>query len=334
MKPSGLLLYLLLILSFSISGQILNRSFELTVPTEPNGSPVYFIPPLNWQYENYAGVHDKFFPVTERGRVPDWSITNAFDGDRFLVLTTGNLGPGSDLRISEAKVWQRVFLPAWTLIQGVYFFGTSDYWPYNDYGAVQLIPFVDPNYPCDPNNPCNRNDPNNPCDPNDTNNLNCCPQLSTIELARCSVKDVGDFGNTGGWVPFSYTISPKQEGIYDMVLIVKDGIDSVYESYFAIDDLSICGPLSPIGDVNKDCHVDMDDLAFFSREWLQTCSIDPNSIPDPNDPNYISDPNAPGYIDPNNLTDPNCMCADFTRDNVVDANDLYPIYDNWLIKDI
>jgi hypothetical protein len=315
MKLSGLLLYLLFILSFSISGQILNRSFEQTEPNEPNG------PPLYWNHENYTSVQSEFFPITERilQNPLKWGITGPYDGSSFLVMSTGPYEGKSDAAVSEAKVWQRIFLPAWTLIQGAYFFGTSDYRPYYDYGAVQLFPFVDPN---------------NPCDPNDPNNLDGCPQLSMIELTRCSVNDVGDFGSTDGWVPFSYTISPKQEGVYDMVLTVKDGTDAVYESFFAIDDLSMCGPLSPLGDINKDCNVNMDDLASFSREWLQVCSIDPNSIPDPNDPNYISDPNAIGYIDPNNLSDPNCICADFNRNNIVDANDLYPIYDNWLINDI
>jgi hypothetical protein len=313
MKLSGLLLYLLLILSFSISGQILNRSFELAVPMEPNGIP------LHWKHENYTCVHSEFTPVTERLKPLTWSITDAADGDFFLVMSTGAFENRNDSSISQAKVWQQIFLPAWTLIQGVYFFGTSDYRPYYDYGAIELVPFVDPN---------------NPCDPNDPNNLNGCPELSVIELARCSVYDVGDFGSTKAWVPFSYTILPQQEGIYDMVLSVKDGTDSVYESFLAIDNLSICGPLTPLGDVTQDCHVNMDDLAFFSREWLQICSIDPNTLPDPNDPDYISDPNDPGYIDPNNLSNPDCMCADFTRDNIVDVNDLYPLHDNWLISDI
>jgi hypothetical protein len=321
MKLSGLLLYLLLLLSFSISGQVLNRSFELTDPMEPNCVPLY------WEHENYACVHSEFIPVTER--VPSepltWSIAEAADGDFFLVLSTGAFEDKNDASVSYAKVWQQVFLPAWTLIRGAYYFGTSDYRPYYDYGSVELIPFVDPNNPCDPN------------DPNDPNNTNGCPDLSVIELARCSVNDVGDFGGTEAWVPFSYTILPQQEGVYDMILSVKDGTDSIFESFFAIDNLSICGPLTPLGDVTQDCHVNMDDLALFSRKWLQICTIDPNDpnyIWDPNDPGYIWDPNDPGYVDPNNLSDPECMCADFTWDNVVDANDLYPLHDNWLINDL
>jgi hypothetical protein len=313
MKPAGLLLYLLLILSFSISGQILNRSFELTVTMEPNGIPLY------WDHENFVRVESEFFPTTERGKELDWSITQAHDEDTFLITHTGQYEGQGDAAVSQAKAWQRVYLPAWTLIRGVYYFGTSDYRPYYDYGAIELVPFVDPN---------------NPCDPNDPNNPGGCPELNTIEIARCSVNEVGDFGSTETWLPFSYTIAPQQEGLYDIILYVKDGTDSVYESFFAVDNLSICGPMSPPGDVNKDCYVNIDDLAYFSREWLKICCIDPNSIPDPNDPGYISDPNAPGYIDPNNLTDPNCMCADFNQDNIVDSNDLYPLQDNWLINDI
>jgi hypothetical protein len=320
MKRSGLLLYLLLLLSFSISGQILNRSFEFSVPADPNGPGVYFNSPIDWSHKNYTGVHSQFFPVTERGEILDWSITEPAEGDYFLVMTTGNMGPGSDGTITEAKVWQRIFLPAWTLVRGVYYFGTGDYRPYNDYGAIRLIPFNDPNSPCDPNDP---NDPNT-----------CPPPRSVIELAHCSVSDVNDFGSTERWIPFSYTISPQQEGSYDLVMFVTDGTDFVYESYFAVDDLSICGPLTPLGDLTRDCRVNMEDVAVFSNEWMEVCSIDPNFIPDPNDPDYISDPKDPNYIDPNNLNDPNCVCADFSRDNKVDVNDLYPLQDNWLINDL
>jgi hypothetical protein len=276
---------------------------------------------LYWEHDNYARVHSEFTPATERSldEPLTWSITEPDDGDFFLVLSTGAFEGKSDAEVSKARAWQRVFLPAWTLIRGVYYFGTSDYRPYYDYGAIELVPFIDPN---------------NPCDPNDPNNTEGCPDLSIVEVARCSVNDVGDYSSTGTWIPFSYTILPQQEGIYDFVMFVKDGTDSVYESFFAVDNLSICGPMTPFGDVTKDCSVNMDDLAFFSVEWLQICNINPNTLPDPNDPNYISDPNDPGYIDPNNLSDPNCMCADFNMDNIVDANDLYPLHENWLINDI
>jgi hypothetical protein len=319
MKPSGLLLFLLFILSFSISGQILNRSFELSIPMDPNGTFPYFSPPIDWNHKNYAGVHSQFVPDNDRKQLLEWNISGPVDGDFFLVMTTGNLGLGSDASISEARAWQRIFLPAWTSISGSYYFGTSDYRPYPDFGAIKLFPFIDPN---------------NPCDPNDPNNLNGCPELSVIELAKCSVDEVGDFGSTGAWIPFSYTILPQQEGLYDLLLFVKDGTDTVYESYFAVDNLTICGPMTPFGDVNKDCYVNMEDLSFFSHEWLKTCSIDPNTLPDPNDPGYISDPNDPNYVDPNHLSDPNCMCADFNQNNIVDVNDLYPLEENWLINDI
>ena len=204
----------------------------------------------------------------------------------------------------------------------MYFFGTSDYRPYYDYGAIELvpvIPYVDPN------------DPNNPCDPNDPNDPNCLPDLEVIELAHCSVSDVGDFGSTGDWVPFSHTILPQQEGLYNLVIFVKDGTDSVYESFFAVDNLSICGPQLLLGDVTQDCYTNMADLAFFSMKWLQTCYTEPGIPPDPN---YIPDPNDPNYIDPNSLYDPNCLCADITKDNVVDVNDLQYLQENWMLSDL
>jgi hypothetical protein len=297
MKPSGLLLFLFM-LSFSISGQILNRSFELAEVIEPNA------PPLCWEHENYAGIQNEFFPLTESGLVLNWNIEEPNDGDYFLVVHTGGFAGKNDRSVLEATAFQQIFLPAWTLIRGVYYFGTSDYYPYFDYGAIRLVPYNDPN------------DPNTPCDPNDPNT--CPPVLQTIELARCSVNEVGNFGSTGAWIPFSYTILPQQEGAYKLIISVADVLDTLYESFFAVDNLSICGPLTPLGDVTRDCCVNMDDLAFFSHEWLQVCSIDPN---------------YPNYFDPNQ-TDPNCMCADFTKDNIVDSNDLYPLHENWLINDL
>jgi hypothetical protein len=92
--------------------------------------------------------------------------------------------------------------------------------------------------------------------------------------------------------------------------------------------------MTPLGDINQDCYVDMDDLSCFSREWLKICSVEPGQIQDPNSPDYDGDPNNLGGNDPNSVTDPNCMCADFDRNNIVDSNDLYPLHDNWLISDI
>ncbi|MEN6306856.1 MAG: hypothetical protein ABFD91_03795, partial [Anaerohalosphaeraceae bacterium] len=146
---------------------------------------------------------------------------------------------------------------------------------------------------------------------------------------------------------FEYSISPDEEGLYDLVLMVKDGgADTIYESYLAVDDLLICGPGVLVGDLNKDCFIDLDDLSLFSREWLCLCDYHPWDPNDPNDPNTLSDPNTlPGYLltevylsndpnipDPNTPVDPNSLCiyADFNRNYVVEPNDLDMFMKNWL----
>jgi len=297
MKPSGLLLSFLFLLSTSVPGQIFNRSFEQAV--EPNAT--YFTPPLGWKCENYAGIHTgPFEPNNSHSGGIKWTIPDPNnEGDYYLVLSTGDLGPDSDPLIKKASASQRLYLPAGTRIQGEYFFGTCDYRPYYDFGEIDLIPA-----PCDPNNP---NDPNSPCDPNAPHYSG---KLTSIQLARCSVADVGDFGSTERWISFSRTLLPREEGIYDLILRVEDGTDTIFESYLAVDDLAICGPQTPVGDMSCDCTVNLQDLSLLSRAWLETCPTDPNII---NDPNCLS------------------VYADFSKDGKVDANDLDLFRENWLL---
>jgi hypothetical protein len=319
MKPTVSLLFFLLLLSLSVLGrmQILNRSFELAA--EP--STPYFIPPLWWEYENYAGIHTgPFEPNNLNSNLRKWNeIPSRGDGNFYLILSTGDLGLGSDRLIKKSHVSQRLYLPAKTLIEGAYFFGTCDYRPYYDFGAIELRPA-----PCDPNNP---NDPNNPCDPNAPNYYG---NLTPIQLARCSVSEVGDFGSTGHWISFSRIISPDEEGSYNLTLSVEDGSDQIIESYFAVDDLRICGPGVLPGDLCPDCIVDLQDFSLFSKEWLEICPIDPNIPKDPNDPNVPIDPSDITIIDPNCL----CIYADFSKDGKVDVNDLDIFKDDWLQDNI
>jgi hypothetical protein len=309
MRPAGSLLFLLWIFSVSVFGQILNRSFELAAPVEPNGPPVYFTSPLYWNCENYAEIRSgSFDPNNDK---TNWTIPGPYEGDYYLLLSTGGFGPYEDIDIARSTVCQRIYLPARTLIQGVYFFGTCDWKPFSDTGAIELIPHNDPN---DPNAPYLWN---------------------SIPLVQCSVDKVGNYGSTEDWQAFSYLISPEEEGYYDLTLSVQDGKDNTVESYLAVDDLRICGPGVLLGDLCPDCRVDLQDLSLFSKEWLEICpTIDPNVPPDPNDPNIPSDPNVP--VDPNNIIDPNCLCiyADFTRDKKVDVNDLDLFQKNWLLDNL
>jgi hypothetical protein len=298
MKLPGLLLFFLFILSISVFGQLYNRSFELAA--EPN-TP-YFIPPLYWNYENYAGIQNGIFDPNNPDPRVTWTIPPAHDGNYYLLLSTGGFGPYSDSDISFSSASQQVYLPAGTLIRGVYFFGTCDWQPYDDFGVIELKPV-----------PCNPNNPNNPCDPNAPNYSG---NLTTIQLAYCSVKNVGDYGSTEQWIPFSRTILPQEKGVYDLILHVEDVADVFYESYFAVDDLAVCGPQTPLGDLTCDCTVDLQDLSLFSRQWLKPCYSEPN------------------IMDPNNIPDPNCLCADFSKDYKVDANDLDLFRQNWLLTDL
>jgi len=321
MRPLGLQLFILLIISFSVFGQVQNRSFELAVPSEPNTLP--FTPPLHWEFINYAGVHSVFYPSINYNQTSvKWWIPNPVDGEKFLVLSTGDMGPGSDGRIALSQAYQDIFLPAGTTITGSFFFGTCDYRPFTDTGTIELLPIVDPNNP--------------PLYP-----------LQNIPIASCSVEIVGDYGSTGTWKDFSYTISPEEEGLYTLLLTVKDGgSDTIYESYLAVDNLLICGPGVLVGDLNKDCTVNLDDLSLFSREWLCICDTHPWDPKDPNDPNTIISVQdflppdfsviyASNNSDPNILPDPNSLCiyADFNRNYVVEPNDFIPLTDNWLKTD-
>ncbi|HML76602.1 MAG TPA: hypothetical protein PKB02_19075, partial [Anaerohalosphaeraceae bacterium] len=83
MRPLGLQLFILLIISFSVFGQIQNRSFELAVPSEPNTLP--FVPPLHWDFVNYAGLHSVFHPSINYNQSVKWWIPNPVDGEKFLV---------------------------------------------------------------------------------------------------------------------------------------------------------------------------------------------------------------------------------------------------------
>jgi len=330
MRPLGLQLFILLIISFSVFGQIQNRSFELAVPIEPNTLP--FTPPLHWEFINYAGIHSVFHPsINYNQTAVKWWIPNPVEGEKFLVLSTGDMGPESDGRIASSRAYQDVFLPAGTNVTGSFFFGTCDYRPFTDNASIELIPIFDPNNPP--------------------------PYLpQTISLASCSVDIVGDYGSTGTWKSFSYSIEPEEEGLYSLVMEIRDGgADTIYESYLAIDNLMICGPGVLVGDLNKDCLINLDDLSLFSREWLCICDThpwDPNDPSDPNDPNdpntIVPDPNSlPFYFvgsypsnpsnssDPNNPSDPNSLCiyADFNRNYMVEPNDLVPLMGNWLKTD-
>lgn len=165
--------------------------------------------PADWSYENYADVVSSYVPVTERGKILDWSISGPSEGIKFVVLSTGNMGPGSDNVISYAKIYQEGFFQAGQQLSFNWFFGTSDYRPYYDYGLASLVPV-------------------NPAD-----------NLEVIELVRITVNEVGDFGSTDGWQYADFTFNTANAGRYNLIFEVHDYTDTTYESFFAIDNIFV-----------------------------------------------------------------------------------------------
>jgi hypothetical protein len=85
------------------------------------------------------------------------------------------------------------------------------------------------------------------------------------------------------WKPFSYTFKPGEAGTYRMVIRVADAIDYGYESSLAVDNLvispSLPGPwcnYKLVGDLNRDCRVNLSDFAMMSENWLADCNVDPD----------------------------------------------------------
>lgn len=251
----------------AVLGSIQNGGFEEAEPNQP--SP-YFIVPLNWEVENYAGLHSSFVPSPEWGQIIHWQIECPSEGNRFCLLSTGDVrGPGSDNDITRSSMSQSAYFAAGDILMGSYFFGTCDYVPYNDTAAIVLTP-VDPN-----------------------------SGLRSLLLETISVSDVGDYSSTDGWVPFAFTFNTKTAGEYVLTCEVTDISDRKYKSYFAIDNLRVCYGSPLYGDINQDCGVDLLDFAEFSNVWLSDCT-DPNTY----DPNYIcenADFDCSTIIDPNDL---------------------------------
>lgn len=248
-------------------GSIQNGRFEIP---DPNLATEYFTPPMDWNIENYAGLHNAFIVEPEYGQNITWNIGRPAQGEAFCLLSTGDIfGPGSDPQITRSSISQIITFACGDILMGSYFFGTSDYTPYNDTANITLFP-VDPN-----------------------------GGLRDILLATVSVVDVGDFGSTENWLEFAYTFDEVTQGEYVLTCEVLDVRDTKYKSYLAVDNLRVCYGTPLFGDINFDCAVDLTDFNLFSHVWLSDCN-DPNSY----DPNYVcleSDFNGDELIDPNDL---------------------------------
>lgn len=271
-----------------------------------------FLPPLCWTRsahpdsifldDCYAGLHESLAPEGT-----PWSIDSPTEGTDFLVLTTGDMKRSGTIvvnsrEIKGATISQKVYLTEGDVITGDYFFGTKDYTPYNDWGRIYLK--------------LNTDDPNDY--PGIADEFEIRESFCNVESIQSyrSTKDISP--ETGGWISFSHVVEPNQVGPYTIFCEVVDHTDTVYDSYYAIDNLRICrGGIRP-ADLTMDCKVNLEDFAVISSAWLAFCPDDPNGF-DPND--IDSDPNIP------------CQLADIDNSWVVDVNDLSFLTDDWLFSD-
>ncbi|HBG78931.1 MAG TPA: hypothetical protein DDW84_08870 [Phycisphaerales bacterium] len=250
------------------SNDINNPGFEIF----DINSPPDFNAPAGWKRTNYTAVMSSFAGRFSNLRPPNWPLDQdigllPYEGERFVVLSTGDLLPEPN----HAELRQSITIKPGDRLTGAYFFGTNDWTPYDDWGAIQL---VQP----------------------DTN-------IIEVNIIRVCVADVESFRSMRGWQRFDYIFDANQAGEYDLRIFISDKQDYIYNSYFAVDGLVIC-PNSPIsGDINADCAVDFFDFAMLANDWLCDC----NDLSVFNDPNhncmYGTDSDNNGIVDFNDLQD-------------------------------
>lgn len=127
---------------------------------DPNLTQYGFIPPTYWeriphplsidQSDCYAELRSSFFPYPDPNE--GWGIPAPYEGDRFVLLSSGGFDTVPDGDIKGSMISQRVSLSEGDIILGAYFFGTFDWPEYNDY--CRIYAKLDPNYTCpypDPN---------------------------------------------------------------------------------------------------------------------------------------------------------------------------------------
>jgi len=305
------------------NGQILNGGFE-----EPDYSRATstYIPPLEWFFEDIPDVRNEFYnfnyvnwqSVLQRPSLPQTWISKAFEGNYFVVLASGE--PYQDRDNYHSTIEQLVTLEPGDVLCGAYFFGTTDYVPYNDTAFGKLIPVgqqviskpslnldIDPQtgqlilcggyYGCIPENDALH------------------PNVG-IELFRISVFDVGDYQSTTGWKTFKYVYTGQETATFRLFFQVRDSRDRFLSSYLALDNIRICKFALAYGDLNQDCTVNLTDFAVLAQAWMADCQ----SVSDPLSPQY--NPAIP------------CSTADGNGDNLVNEWELFEMLDNWLYPNI
>jgi hypothetical protein len=212
----------------AFAGQILNGGFE----ADPNV-------PLYWQADpnGYPPEILTVFSAQDYGSRNSNVVLTPYEGKQFLLIQSGeNYGEPY-----YGQLTQSISLNAGQEITGAYFFATSDYVPWYDWGEITLIP----------------EDP--------------CSNLAQINLVHVSVSDVGDFNSMPGWATFSHIIEPNEAGTYNLVLFVSNYGDHNLASFFAVDGLRIICNNFAQGDINGDCKVDLYDFALLAAQWMNIC---------------------------------------------------------------
>ena len=134
---------------------------------DPNLTEYDFTAPIYWERiphpdsidksDCYAALVSSFDPdPNDQYNKVNWSILAPFEGDTFVLLSTGGFGTGNnkveDGDVEGCMISQKVFFNMGDVILGAYFLGTVDYPEFNDYGRI--FAKLDPNYSCfcpDPN---------------------------------------------------------------------------------------------------------------------------------------------------------------------------------------
>lgn len=197
--------------------------------------------PIGWDWFNQALSETVLLPDASSGGWPwYWRIDPnigllPFSGDRMLTLTTS----ANDELTSSA--WRIISVRGGQSIKGMVWFGTCDYFPYNDWFTIILYP-VDPRL------------------------------VDEIIIFRYEISDIGDFSSLGGWMRFQYNFTPEEAGEYYFTILTSDHGDAIYSSQMAADNLAICEDDTGWADLNCDCTVDSIDFTLLLNDWMVECN--------------------------------------------------------------
>lgn len=196
--------------------------------------------PLGWTRENYASVKSVFVPNPEpgsQGHCWNWNTNKIlpFKGNSFLVVSNGVLHHPDPC---YAKASQKITVSSGQIIEGVYFWGSCDEMPYNDFCYIRLVPIGDPNH------------------------------RQIITLVYNSVDQLGvGFSSMYGWERFEHKFTSQEFGVYNLEIYVQDGVDYMWDSYLMVDSIAICdGNMSNI-DLNCDCKINFQDFPVIAKNW-------------------------------------------------------------------